>query len=56
VADHIARFVALTGDMEAVNRLYAAFDQVTPEGIQRAAQKYFTPQQRTVVVLKGTQP
>ncbi|MGO8752829.1 MAG: M16 family metallopeptidase [Thermoguttaceae bacterium] len=56
VADHIARFVALTGDMEAVNRLYAAFDQVTPEGIQRAAQKYFAPQQRTVVVLKGTQP
>ena len=55
VAGHLARIVALTGDIEAVEKLYAAFDQVTPEDIQKAARKYFQPERRTVVVLKGAQ-
>lgn len=56
VAGHLARFIALTGGIEAVDQLYAAFDAVTPQDIARAAQKYFQPQVRTVVVLKGAQP
>jgi zinc protease len=53
VAGGLARFVALTGDIAVVDRYYAQMDTITPEDIQRAAKKYFTPERRTVVVLKG---
>jgi zinc protease len=55
VAGALARFVALTGDIAAVDALDNALDAVTPEDIQRAARKYYTPERRTVVVLKGGQ-
>ena len=55
VANHLTRFVALTGGIEAVDRLYSAIDQVTPADVMHAAQKYFVAQERTVVVLKGSQ-
>ena len=54
VAGGLAPFVALTGGIEAVDALYTRLDTVTPEDVVHAAQKYFTPDQRTVVVLKGT--
>ncbi len=54
-ADTIARilshYVQLTGDPESMNRVYALYDQVTPEDIQRAAKQYFDPNNRTVVQL-----
>lgn len=53
VAGQLARYVALTGDLAAVEALYAQMETITAEDIQRAAQKYFTPERRTVVVLKG---
>jgi zinc protease len=56
VAGALARFVALTGGIEVVDRLYGAMDQVTPEDLIHAAKKYFRPERRTVVVLKGAQP
>lgn len=55
VAGRLARFVALTGDIAAVDALYAQMDTITPEDLMRAAKKYFTPERRTVVVLKGGQ-
>jgi zinc protease len=55
VAGGLARYVALTGDIAVVDQLYAQMDAVTPEDIMRAAKKYFTPERRTVVVLKGGQ-
>ena len=55
VAGALARLVALTGDIEAVEQLYAALDRVTPEAVQRAARKYFDARRRTVVVLRGTE-
>jgi zinc protease len=55
VAGGLARLVAITGGVESVDRLYAALDTVTPEEIMAAAKKYFTPERRTVVVLKGAQ-
>jgi zinc protease len=55
VANHLTRFVALTGGIEAVDRLYAAIQRVTSADVLHAAQKYFVAQGRTVVVLKGTQ-
>jgi zinc protease len=53
VTQALARIIALTGGVAAVDQLYAAYQQVTAADIQRAARKYFDPQQRTVVVLKG---
>jgi len=53
VAGELARFVALFGGIEVVERLYAAIDRVTPADVARAAKKYFDPKRRTVVVLKG---
>ncbi len=55
VAGRLARFVALTGDIAVVDTLYARMDAITPEDLMRAAKKYFTPERRTVVVLKGGQ-
>jgi zinc protease len=53
VAGGLARLVAIAGGIDAVNRLYASMDEVTVEDIQRAARTYYTPERRTVVVLKG---
>ncbi|MBN2000827.1 insulinase family protein [candidate division KSB1 bacterium] len=53
VAGRLARFIALTGDVDAVDRYYATLENVTPENIQSAVKRYFTDTQRTVAVLKG---
>jgi len=55
VAGGLARFVAVAGGIEIVDRLYQQLDAVTAQDIIRAAKKYFVPEQRTVVVLKGVQ-
>jgi zinc protease len=53
VAGGLARFVAVTGGIAIVDQLYKALGSITPEDIMNAARKYFTPERRTVVVLKG---
>jgi zinc protease len=53
VAGGLARFVALTGDIAAVEALYSQMETIKPEDLMRAARKYYTPDRRTVVVLKG---
>ncbi|HEX9016919.1 MAG TPA: pitrilysin family protein [Chloroflexota bacterium] len=53
VAGGVAHIVALTGGIEAIDRLYAQMATITPQDIMAAAQKYFTSERRTVVVLKG---
>jgi zinc protease len=53
VAGRLAYFVAITGGIEAVDAYYATLAKVTPEDIMNAAKKYFVPERRTVVVLKG---
>jgi len=53
IAGHLARFAAMTGGIEAVDQLYAATEAVTPEEIMHAAGKYFVPEHRTTVLLKG---
>ncbi len=55
VAGGLARFAAISGGIEVVNQLYKQMESVTPQDILNAAKKYFTPERRTVVVLKGTQ-
>ena len=53
VAGGLARLVALTGGIDVVDHLYSRVDAVTPGDIQSAASKFFSPERRTVVVLKG---
>ncbi len=53
VAGSLARLVAITGGIKSVDEMYALLDTITPADIQAAARKYFTPEQRTIVVLKG---
>ncbi len=53
VAARLARFVALTGGIDVVEKLYRTLERITPEDIQMAARKYFVPESRTVVLLKG---
>jgi len=53
VAGGLARFVAVTGGITAVDQLFKEMEAITPKDIMDAAQKYFTPERRTVVVLKG---
>ena len=55
VAGGVARIVALTGGVESINRLYTKMGTITPQDIMSAAKKYFVPEQRTVVVVKGGQ-
>jgi len=51
VARGLAHYIALTGDPEAVNRVYAIYDRVTPEDVRAAARKYFVSSGRTAVTL-----
>lgn len=51
----LARVVAITGGIEAIDELYAMADTITPQDIMNAAKKYFSPERRTVLVLKGAQ-
>ncbi len=55
VAGRLARYIALTGDIEALNQLYDTYAQVTPADILDAAKEFLVEQKRTVVVLKGGQ-
>jgi len=55
VAGSLARFVAITGGIEAVDALFATTAQVTPADIQAAARRYLATGRRTVAVLKGVQ-
>jgi zinc protease len=53
VAGALARPIALTGGIEAVEQLYAALDRVTASDVQRAAKKYFDATRRTVMVVRS---
>jgi zinc protease len=55
VAGGLSRFIAITGGIEIIDQLYSSMDKVTPKDIMHAAQKYFVPERRSVVVLKGVQ-
>jgi zinc protease len=54
VAGGLARFAALTSGIDVVDALYKQLDTITPQDIINAGKKYFTPERRTVVVVKGS--
>jgi zinc protease len=53
VAGALARIIAVTGGIEATDRLYETIAAITPEDVRRAAEKFYQPNRRTVMVLRG---
>jgi zinc protease len=51
IAGTLASYVGLRGTPETINKLYALYDQITPEDIRAAAAKYFVDNNRTIVTL-----
>ena len=52
-AGQLARTVALTGGVEAIDTLYDTLSTITPEDIRAAAERYLQDERSTVLVLKG---
>lgn len=53
VASRLDRYISATGGIEAIDELYAAYETITPAGVQNAATTYLEPERRTVAVLRG---
>ncbi|NOX87438.1 MAG: insulinase family protein [Calditrichaeota bacterium] len=53
IAGRLARIIAMSGRLEAVDELYSTIDQLTPDDIRAAAGKFLQKSHRTVIVLKG---
>ena len=51
VSNVLARIVAITEDVTAVDEMFATLDAVTPEDVQRAAQHFLRPERCTVAVV-----
>jgi len=51
LASNLARTIAHTGGISAVNTLYATLDRVTPQDVQRAARMYLQPERCTIGIL-----
>ena len=54
IAGTVARYVALRGSPETINKIYDLYAQVTPEDVQQMARKYLTENNRTIVTLTGS--
>jgi zinc protease len=52
VAERVAQFVALSGDLTGLDRLHATYAAITPADVQAAAERYLRAQRRTVGVLR----
>ncbi len=55
IANMLARYIALRRTPETMNKLFDQFAALTPEDIQKAAAKYLTENNRTVVTLASVQ-
>jgi predicted Zn-dependent peptidase len=55
VAGALARYIALSGGIEAVDTLYDLYESITPAEIQQAAAAFLVREHRTVVTLTGGQ-
>jgi zinc protease len=51
IANSISHYIMLTGDPEALNRLYEMYDKVTVEDIKNAAKQYFVATGLTIATI-----
>jgi zinc protease len=56
VADEVARFVGVAGDLGRVETLYRNLAAVTPEDVREAARRWLVDPRRTIVVLREAKP
>jgi predicted Zn-dependent peptidase len=52
LANTLSHFQAVAGDWRYITRYDAVLDSITPEEIMTAVRKYFTPENRTVAILR----
>ena len=52
VAQSLVSYLSSAADADAVNRVYALYDRITPEDLMAVARKYLVPSGRTVVTLE----
>jgi zinc protease len=55
VAEQLARPIALGAGLEDLERLYAAYAEVTAEDVRDAARAYFVDDERTIGVLRSAE-
>jgi zinc protease len=53
VGGRVAQFVALSGDLGGLDRLYATYAAITPDDVHAAAEQYFRAERRTIGVLRS---
>jgi Predicted Zn-dependent peptidases len=53
IASTLSHYIALRRTPETVNRVYALYDEITPEDLRNVARKYFVDSGRTIVTLTG---
>ncbi len=53
IADNLAFFIWITGEPESMNNIYATYDRVTVEDVQKAAQKFFDPSKLTISTISS---
>ena len=49
IAGTLAAFVALRRSPDTIDKMFAIYDSLTPEDVRFAAEKYFVPNNQTVV-------
>jgi zinc protease len=54
VAGALAPYIGLKRSPDTINKLFALYQQVTPEDIRSIAKQYFVPNNRTIVTLAST--
>jgi zinc protease len=53
IAAALPRFIAITGDVEAIDQFYETMETITPGDIRQAAVKYFADKRKTEILLLG---
>jgi len=51
VCENLARLIAVAGDIDVVDQLFATLDQVTPADVQAAAEQWLLPEPSTVAIV-----
>jgi len=51
IANALAPYIGLRRTPDTINKLFALYQSITPQDIQRVAGQYFTPNNRTIVTL-----
>ena len=54
VASSLAQYIGLRRTPETINKLFALYQQITPQDIRTIASKYFAPNNRTIVTLTSS--